>query len=73
MESMPILHANQMFKIFFEEDLAFSEVRAVLDHLLDCNAFHADVQNGEIEYHIDVDQASFHVWVWEMDVIIQRQ
>jgi len=73
MESMPFLHANRIFTIIFDEDLAFSEVRAVLDYLLERNAFHAEAQEDEIEYHIDLDQASFHVWVWEMDVIIQRQ
>ena len=73
MESMPILHANRLFTILFEDDLAFTEVRAVLDHLLDRNAFRDDVRESDIEYHIDLDQASFDVWVHEMDVIIQRR
>jgi len=72
MESMPILHANQIFTIIFEEDLAFSEVRGVLDYLLDRNAFQATVQEDQIEYHIELGQSSFRVWVWDMDVIIQR-
>ncbi len=35
MDSMPFLHSNQVFNIVFDEDLAFSEVRAILDYLLD--------------------------------------
>jgi hypothetical protein len=73
MESMPILHANRIFTVFFDEDLAFTEVRGVLDHLLDWDAFHSSVQQNRIEYHIDLDHASFHVWVSEMNVIILRQ
>ncbi len=73
METMPILHANRLFTIIFDDDLAFSEVRAVLNHLLERNAFHTDVPEDESEYHIDLDQASFHVWVREMNVIIQRR
>ena len=72
MESMPILHENQIFTIFFKEDLAFTEVRGVLDHLLDCNAFHSTVQETQDEYHIHLDQASFHVWVSELNVVIVR-
>ena len=45
MESMPFLHANQVFNIFFWEDLAFAEVRAILDHLLSQQAFELDTQN----------------------------
>lgn len=73
MESMPFLHANQIFTISFEDDLAFSEVRGVLDWLLERDAFSSRVQAAQIEYHIEGDLGSFHVWVWEMDVIILRR
>ena len=73
MESMPILHANQIFTIVFEDDLSFAEVRSVLDSLLDQDAFNARVQQDRLEYRIDVGQSSFHVWVREMDVLIQRR
>lgn len=73
MESMPILHANQIFTIFFEDDLAFTEVRGVLDYLLERQAFSERVQSSTIEYSIDVDQSSFHVWVWDTDVVIRRR
>ncbi len=73
MESMPFLHANQIFNISFEEDLAFSEVRAILDYLLSRNAFSRKVQETEGFYIIEVEDASFGVWVQEMDVIIERR
>jgi hypothetical protein len=73
MESMPFLHANQVFNIFFVEDLAFAEVRAILDHLLVQQAFDLDTQESRDSYQIDLDESSFQVWVSEMDVIIERQ
>jgi len=72
MESMPILHANQIFTIHFEEDFSFAEVRGILDRLLHQDAFNGEVQEQKIEYHIDLDHSSFRVWVWELDVLIQR-
>ncbi|HTY25723.1 MAG TPA: hypothetical protein VMC85_21515 [Desulfomonilaceae bacterium] len=73
MESIPFLHANRLFNIFFREDLAFSEVRGVLDHLLEENAFDLEVQMSRSSYWIDLDHSSFEVWVSEMDVMIERK
>ncbi|MGO9566248.1 MAG: hypothetical protein ACLP5H_01780 [Desulfomonilaceae bacterium] len=73
MESMPFLHANQVFNIFFLEDLAFAEVRAILDQLLARNAFDLGTQETQGFYQIDLGESSFQVWVSEMDVIIERQ
>jgi hypothetical protein len=73
MDSMPILHANQIFTIHFEEDLAFSAVRSILDDLLRHEAFTEEAQHNRFEYLIDVEEASFHVWVWELNVAIQRR
>ncbi len=72
MESIPFLHCNQVFTVIFTEDLAFSEVRAILDYLLERNAFDHEVQESEGRYSIDVQEATFEVWVSDMDVIIQR-
>ena len=71
-ESMPFLHANQVFTITFVEDLSFVEVRAILDHLLACDAFNPDIQEDRGPYHIDAGDSSFRVWVTEMEVIIMR-
>jgi hypothetical protein len=73
MESMPFFHADQIFNIVFEQDLAFSEVRAILDYLLDSNAFSLEAQECEGHYMIDVEDAAFQVWVSEMNVIIEKQ
>lgn len=73
MESMPFLHANQVFTLFFVEDLSFAEVRAVLDQLLSEDAFNEHVQQNKIHYHIQVEQNLFDVWVDEMNVLIRRE
>jgi len=71
-ESMPFLHANQVFTITFVEDFTFSEVRAILDHLLERDAFSSENQDERGHYLIDLDESSFQVWVAEMEVIIMR-
>jgi len=74
MDSIPFLHAGQVFTIVFEDDLAFAEVRGILDHLLARDAFDAVAQQARTEsYWIDLKESSFQVWVSEMDVIVQRQ
>ena len=72
-DSMPFLHANQVFNVTFFEDLTFTEVRSILDHLLDRNAFTSEVQEVRGLYLIDVEGCAFKVWVAEMDVIIKRE
>lgn len=72
-ESMPFLHANQVFTITFLEDLTFSEVRAILDHLLEHGAFRPENQEQGGSYLIEAQQCSFQVWVTEMEVIIVRK
>jgi hypothetical protein len=72
MESIPFLHANQMFTITFEDDLSFVQVRAILDHLLAENAFDEEVQAERALYEIEVEDGSFKVWVAEMEVIVQK-
>lgn len=73
MESMPFLHADQVFTIIFVEDLAFSAVRSILDQLLAENAFDPEVQEHRGFYRLAVEEASFQVWVSETDVIIRRE
>jgi hypothetical protein len=72
MDSIPFLHANRIFTILFTDDLAFAEVRGILDYLLEENAFSSEVQLTKLEYVVDLEDASFHVWVSEMDVLIER-
>lgn len=73
MDSIPFLHANRVFTIFFLEDLAFKEVREILDTLLDQDAFDVEVQKLRAEYRIDLGHAQFNVWVSELDVVIQKK
>lgn len=72
MESMPFLHANNNFTITFEDDLAFTEVRSILDQLLERNAFNPEIQQEDGMYCLGCGPAQFSVWVVEMEVIIRR-
>jgi hypothetical protein len=72
-ESMPFLHANHVFTITFFEDLLFTEVRGILDHLLDNDAFNPEVQEQRGFYLIDLEDCSFEVWVSDTEVIIKRE
>jgi hypothetical protein len=71
MDSIPFLHANQIFTITFLEDLTFEDVRRILDELMDADAFSPSVQANMGHYAIDLDGGSFDVWVHEMEVIIR--
>jgi hypothetical protein len=73
MDSMPFLHANRIFNIFFEEDLAFAEVRGILDQLLEQDAFNFEIQLNRVSYYVRLDHSSFNVWVSELDVVIERE
>ncbi|MDA8408749.1 MAG: hypothetical protein M0T73_18055 [Deltaproteobacteria bacterium] len=72
MESMPFLYANNIFTITFEDDLAFTEVRSILDQLLERNAFNPKIQEKEGAYCLTCGAAQFSVWVVELEVIIRR-
>lgn len=72
MESMPFLHADKVFNLIFEQDFTFTEIRAVLDHLLDRDAFNPEVQEQQGRYSVTVESSVMTVWVCEMDVIIKR-
>lgn len=71
-DSIEFLHANRLFTIFFREDLAFTEVRAILDHLLANHAFDPHYQQDMGWYQVELTHASFEVWVSNMDVVIER-
>jgi hypothetical protein len=72
MESMPFLHANQIFTLTFFEDLAFADVRAIIDELIGKNAFAPEVQENEGMYVIERETACFSVWVTGLEIIIRR-
>ncbi len=72
MDTIPFLHANRIFTITFQDDLAFFEVRAILDRLLKDHAFEPSIQERADEYSIEVEEVEFQVWVDEMHVIIHK-
>ena len=72
LDSIDFLHANRIFKIFFREDLAFTEVRAILDHLIANEAFNSHIQQPVGCYQVELSHASFEVWVSNLDVLIER-
>jgi hypothetical protein len=72
MEYIPFLHANQIFNIACEEDLKFTEIRAILDKLLLENAFHLDDQEAVGHFKIEFEGDVFEVWVAEMEVFIHK-
>jgi len=67
MEVYPFHHRNLLFNIFTDLDLTFTEVRAILDYLLEANAFPRDkeqdasaggmiydVRLGPVQYTLDI-------------------
>lgn len=70
MDSVPFLYANRIFTITFVDDLAFADVRSILDQLLSADAFNPALQTSNGHYAIDLGRGSFDVWVHEMEVII---
>jgi hypothetical protein len=72
MESIELLHKNQIFTIIFEDDLAFSIVRAILDNLMSQDAFNPETQAAHGSYEMQIERNNFKIWVAEMEVIIQK-
>jgi hypothetical protein len=72
MESIPFYHAERLFTIFFVEDLAFVEVRAVLDVLLDEDVFDPGTGGPDRMYEVEVEDSSFKVWVNDFNVAIHK-
>lgn len=72
MDTMPFFYANRTFTLTFFDDLAFVEVRAILDELLARDAFDPGVQETAGMYVITRESASFTVWAADHDVIIRR-
>jgi hypothetical protein len=65
MEVYPFHHRNLLFNIFTDLDLTFTEVRGILDYLIEGNAFPKgehdaeagmiyDIRLGPVQYSVDV-------------------
>ncbi len=72
MEVYPFHHKNLFFRIITDCDLAFEEVRGILDYLLEAGAFQeeADLLEGGEIYDIQVGGASYAVDVHSYEVVI---
>ncbi len=73
MEVYPFHHQNLFFNIITDYDLAFKEVRKVLDHLLKVEAFkQEDFENGKF-YEFQIDNIQYEIDVNGYEVIIYRR
>jgi len=67
MEVYPFHHKNLLFNIFTDLDLTFTEIRGILDSLMEANAFSRDkeqdasaggtiydIRLGPVQYTLDV-------------------
>lgn len=73
MESMPFIHCNKLFNIFFEDDLAFVEVRKILDYLMDMDALNcAGSEVNTTAFELEIGNLNFKVWAIDNDVYIQK-
>lgn len=67
MEIYPFHHRNLFFSIITDYDLSFEEIRGILNHLLEVEAFKEegenwgqgklfDIQLGKVAYAVDVNR-----------------
>jgi predicted transcriptional regulator len=73
MDSIPFIHENRLFQLFFEDDLEFRVARGILDELIKLDAFNPQSQDLNESYHMSSHGVSFEVWVSEMNVIIRKE
>jgi hypothetical protein len=72
MESMPFIHDNRLFQLFFEDDLEFRTVREILDKLIKKDAFNPEAQDMSESYSMEAQGMMYEVWVSEMNVFIRE-
>jgi predicted transcriptional regulator len=73
MDSIPFIHENRLFQLFFEDDLEFRAAREILDELIKLDAFNSHAQDLNESYQMRSQGVSFEVWVSEMNVIIRKE
>jgi hypothetical protein len=75
MEFYPFHHRNLFFNIITDFDLAFNEVREILDYLLEAKAFPEegdDVEGGRL-FDIRLGQTQYTVDVSGYEVVIYQR
>jgi hypothetical protein len=76
MDTYPIVHRNLIFNIIAEYDISFSEIRKLLDHLIDENAFAVEGQysaDGPQMYELYLDDYHYVVDVLNYEVAIYKR
>jgi len=75
LEPFPFHYRNKLFQLYTEYDLTFKEVRALIDELLEMDAFNMD-RNGEeewIPYQIEYKDHFYEVWVSFPGIVISKK
>ncbi len=75
MEIYPFHYRERFFNIVTEYDLTFQEVRGILDHLFEVEAFsdEEEVQESGRLYEVDLDRVHYDIDVNGYEVIIYRR
>jgi len=75
MEIYPIHHKNLIFNIITDYDLTFTEVRGILDYLLDAGAFKEQEGAEEIGkfFDFELEKVQYVVDVNAYEVIVYRR
>ena len=76
MDTYPIVHRNLIFNVITDQEISFSEIRKLLDHLIDENAFENDEQYSMDEpqmYELYIDDYHYVVDVLNYEVAIYKR
>ncbi len=76
MDIHPIVHKNLIFNIITDQEIGFSEIRKLLDHLIDENAFEDEDQyalDGPQMYELYMDDYHYVVDVLNYEVAIYKR
>ena len=76
MDTYPIVHKNLIFNIITDQDISFSEIRKMLDHLIDEDAFKDErhhPMDGSQMYELYIDDYHYVVDVLNYEVAIYKR
>lgn len=76
MDVYPISHKNLIFNVITDQDLRFTEIRKLLDYLLDENAFFPDedaLSDMPKIYEVQIDDYHYVVDVLNFEVAIYKR
>lgn len=76
MDTYPIVHKSLIFNIITDQDISFSEIRKMLDHLIDEGAFQQEGQQpmgAPQMYELYIDNYHYVVDVLKYEVAIYKR